>query len=40
MTAAKGMILTDDGAAARPAGQLQPSFRRPPAAYDISGLNK
>jgi prepilin-type N-terminal cleavage/methylation domain-containing protein len=39
MSAAKGMILTDDGAAARPAGQSQPGFRHPPTVSKISGLN-
>jgi prepilin-type N-terminal cleavage/methylation domain-containing protein len=39
MAAAKGMILTDSGAEAWPAGQSQPSFRPPSTAYNISGLN-
>lgn len=39
MAAAKGMILTDDGIAAWPAGHSQPSSRHLPTAYNIGGLN-
>jgi prepilin-type N-terminal cleavage/methylation domain-containing protein len=39
MAAEEGMIRTDEGAEAWPAGQSRPGFRRPPTAYNISGLN-
>jgi prepilin-type N-terminal cleavage/methylation domain-containing protein len=38
MPTAKGLIQTDDGAMAQPAGQSQPGFRHLPTACKISGL--